>query len=94
MSAPTSTPQARTQSVKGDAQLTALIDASGFVRDPRWEAIRQAVQHLSPFDDRCLLAFLLGYKSRDAEFLSLIEEWLKSNDAVNARIAERLKESQ
>ena len=58
--------------------------------DPRYKEISDAVRVLSPLDDRCLLAFLLGYKSCDEQFLTVIEEWLESNRSMNARIAERL----
>jgi hypothetical protein len=83
-------PKPRTQLLNGDARLSARIDAASFTRDARWQEIRDAVQALSPLDHRCLISFLLGYKSWDREFLALIEEWLKSNGAMNARIAERL----
>jgi hypothetical protein len=81
--------KSNTKCVRGDAQLTSLIESASFVHDPRWEEIQRAVQDLSPLDERCLLAFLLGYKSRDSEFLTLVAEWLESNRAMNRRIAER-----
>jgi hypothetical protein len=87
----TTKPKSHTRCLKGDAHLTTLIEFASFAPDPRWEAIQRGVQGLTPFDDRCLLAFLLGYKSGDSEFLTVIAEWLESNRAMNARIQARLQ---
>lgn len=84
-------PKSITQIVRGDAHLTSLIRSDNFVRDPRCEAIADAVRGLSPLDEHCLLGFLMGYKACDREFLTAIEEWLESNRAMNARIAQRLR---
>ena len=60
--------------------------AASFARDPRADGIQDAVRNLSQLDEHCLIAFLLGYKSNDQAFLSLIDEWLRSNRAMNARV--------
>ena len=91
MDKPNSQPKSHTQTVEGDAHLSVRIDPNLLHRPRPWTEIRDELGALSAVDAASLLGFLVGYKSRDQQFLSLLEEWLKSGRAMNARIAARLK---